>query len=362
MVRGCGDMSWVAAMTESSLENTRQLPWADHDSEFRNRNEQSRGHGLSLIDGGLAKGTATPRQLSLAKSAYCDATVEISPPELVRRRVIACPGLTAESVQTASRSKIEYSFHGPTHLLVAYEDGVRTGGQTCVQGLPHATLRRFARKFTFVPAGYHYYECHELRALSRLMYFYFDPFKFVVQSGARCEQIEQISSSPRVFFEDEDLWHSAMELKNLIEKPELGDEVYLQALGVVIAYRLLRFKRGEARNRSLARGGLAAWQQRIALAYIEEHISERIELATLAGLVRQSPFHFCRAFKRSFGTPPLRYQAKRRMDQAKALLAMPEMSVTEIGLSIGFGCSSSFATAFRKATGFTPTEYQRSLG
>jgi AraC family transcriptional regulator len=44
------------------------------------------------------------------------------------------------------------------------------------------------------------------------------------------------------------------------------------------------------------------------------------------------------------------------------LLAMPTMSVTEIGLTIGFGCSSSFTAAFRKATGFTPTEYQRSLG
>jgi AraC family transcriptional regulator len=60
--------------------------------------------------------------------------------------------------------------------------------------------------------------------------------------------------------------------------------------------------------------------------------------------------------------PPLRYQAKRRIEQAKVLLARPEMSVTEIGLTVGFGCSSSFATAFRKATGFTPTEYQRSLG
>jgi AraC family transcriptional regulator len=60
--------------------------------------------------------------------------------------------------------------------------------------------------------------------------------------------------------------------------------------------------------------------------------------------------------------PPLRYQANQRIEQAKVLLAMPEMSVTEIGLTIGFGCLSSFTTAFRKATGVTPTEYQRSLG
>jgi len=32
------------------------------------------------------------------------------------------------------------------------------------------------------------------------------------------------------------------------------------------------------------------------------------------------------------------------------LLAKPAMSMTDIGLTIGFGCSTSFATAFRKVT------------
>ena len=346
-------------MTKPALQNGRRFPSAHYEPEVHGPNERLLARRFSVIDGGLTKGKLRPRLLGATRLSSSPATVEISPPELVRRRVIVCPGLTAESVQAASHSKIEYSFHGQTHLLVIYEDGARTDGQTCVQGLPQARLRRFARKFTLVPAGNQYHEWHELRLLSRLIYFYFDPGSLIVQSDAHCEQI---LSSPRVFFEDEELWHSAMKLQNLIEKPELGDELYFQALGIMIAYRLLHLEKGDARNESLTRGGLAAWQQRIALDYIEEHMSERIELATLARLVRQSPFHFCRAFKHSFGMPPLRYQAKRRIEQAKVLLAMPEMSVTEIGLKIGFGCSSSFATAFRKVTGFTPTEYQRSLG
>jgi AraC family transcriptional regulator len=35
-------------------------------------------------------------------------------------------------------------------------------------------------------------------------------------------------------------------------------------------------------------------------------------------------------------------------------------SVTEIGLAVGFGETSSFTAAFRKATGQTPTAYRRS--
>ena len=352
-------------MTKSARDNVRRRLSAHYglsahyEPEVHGPNGELLARRFSVIQGGLAKGNLTPQLPVPTGLGSRHATVEISPPEFVRRRAIVCRGLTAESVQTTNRTKVEYSFQGSAHLLVIYEDGARTDGQTCVQGLPQATLRRFAHKFTFVPAGYQYHECHELQVLSRLIYFYFDPGKLIVQSDARSEQI---SSSPRVFFEDEELWHSALKLKNLIEKPELGDERYFQALGIVIAYRLLAIQAGNARNQSFTRGGLAAWQQRITLAYIEEHISEHVELATLSRLVRKSPFHFCRAFKDSFGMPPLRYQAKRRIEQAKILLARPEMSVTEIGLTVGFGCSSSFATAFRKATGFTPTEYQRSLG
>ena len=352
-------------MTKSARDNARRRLSAHYglsahyEPEVHGPNGELLARRFSVIQGGLAKGNLTPQLPVPTGLGSRHATVEISPPEFVRRRAIVCRGLTAESVQTTNRTKVEYSFQGSAHLLVIYEDGARTDGQTCVQGLPQATLRRFAHKFTFVPAGYQYHECHELQVLSRLIYFYFDPGKLIVRSDARSEQI---SSSPRVFFEDEELWHSALKLKNLIEKPELGDERYFQALGIVIAYRLLAIQAGNARNQSFTRGGLAAWQQRITLAYIEEHISEHVKLATLARLVRKSPFHFCRAFKNSLGMPPLRYQAKRRIEQAKILLARPEMSVTEIGLTVGFGCSSSFATAFRKATGFTPTEYQRSLG
>ena len=46
---------------------------------------------------------------------------------------------------------------------------------------------------------------------------------------------------------------------------------------------------------------------------------------------------------------------------AKTLLAKPASSVTDVGLAVGFSETSSFTAAFRKATGFTPTAFRRSL-
>jgi len=74
-----------------------------------------------------------------------------------------------------------------------------------------------------------------------------------------------------------------------------------------------------------------------------------------------SPYHFCRAFKRSTGLPPHRYHATRRIERAKGMLAKRSMSVTEVGFALGFAQTSSFTAAFRRVTGTTPTEYQRTL-
>ncbi len=44
------------------------------------------------------------------------------------------------------------------------------------------------------------------------------------------------------------------------------------------------------------------------------------------------------------------------------MLAKSPCSVTQIGLTLGFSETSSFSTAFRKATGMTPSAYHRTLG
>jgi AraC family transcriptional regulator len=95
------------------------------------------------------------------------------------------------------------------------------------------------------------------------------------------------------------------------------------------------------------------------MEFIEEHLAEEISLAALAEIVDLSLYHFARAFAQSFGVPPHRYHMARRIDRAKGLLEKPALSVTQIGIQIGFREASSFTRAFRKFTGLTPTEYRR---
>ncbi len=109
------------------------------------------------------------------------------------------------------------------------------------------------------------------------------------------------------------------------------------------------------------RGGLSAWQQRKIADYIEEHLAEALRLATLAGVVDLSPYHFARAFRQSFGLPPHRYHNGRRIERAKTLLAEADRSVTQIARELGFAETSSFSAAFRKSTGATPRDFRRGV-
>jgi len=166
---------------------------------------------------------------------------------------------------------------------------------------------------------------------------------------------------PRLFFFDHDLWVTALKLKAHAVNPDAGQKQYVEALSVVLMHELLRLNNGATRATRPIRGGLAGWQKKKVAEYIEEHLSEDLSLATLADIARLSPYHFVRAFKQSFGLSPHRYLSSMRIQQAKSLLANPAMSVTQIGLNLGFSETSSFTTTFRKHTGLTPTAYRRAL-
>jgi AraC family transcriptional regulator len=107
--------------------------------------------------------------------------------------------------------------------------------------------------------------------------------------------------------------------------------------------------------------GLAPWQVKRVTDYMLERLGEELRLNEVAGILHLSRFHFVTAFRQATGKTPHEWLVLQRMGFAKKLLADRLLSVTEVGLSVGYGTPSSFAAAFRKVVGVTPTEFRRSL-
>ncbi len=284
--------------------------------------------------------------------------VDFSPSEIVRRHSAAWSGLHVETVQVMRHTPFEYGFRAPCHLLIALELGERLDGETVVEGLPRSTLRDFTHKLTFVPAGHDFRGWQRPRVLTRVTHFYIDPREPLADPALRFGEIE---FKPRLFFYDRDLWETALKFKSQVENPGSMPRLYAEALGIVLTHELVRINSGAARREPVNRGGLAPWQQKRVAAYIEERVANDIPLATLAELARLSPYHFCRSFKRTFGIPPHRYHAIRRIERAKQLLADRQLSVTTIALDVGFSDTSRFSAAFHRLTGQTPSCYRRNL-
>jgi AraC family transcriptional regulator len=284
------------------------------------------------------------------------SVVEISPPDIARRRLKNWGAIQADTVKVTRRETFEDGFQARRHLLIAYERAERDDGETLIEGLPKSTLREFNCKLSFVPAGHRFYGWQTPRVLTRVTYLYIDLQDPLFDPGSG---IDWPTISPRLFFFDQAVWDTALKLKAEIGNPDPCSRQYAEALSLVLMHELIRLERAPSAAAGPRRGGLPGWQQRRLTDFIEEHLAEEISLAALAALADLSLYHFARAFTQSFGVPPHRYHMTRRIDRARSLLQKPALSVTQIGIQIGFRETSSFTRAFRRLTGLTPTEYRR---
>jgi AraC family transcriptional regulator len=284
--------------------------------------------------------------------------VDFRPAALATRQAAAWRGLSGEVVRISNQEAFECHYRGPSHLLIAYQRAARRKGESALEDLPRSTLHDLRQKLTFVPAGIRFHEWYDPNGPLEATYLYIDPRGALMDAEAGFATAQ---FRPRLFFDSQALWETALKLAALIEAGPSAYRRYAEALSVVLAYELLQLDSGRPPAAPAVQGGLASRQQRVVARYIEENLADQISLTKLAEIARLSPYHFSRAFKKSFGMPPRRYHMNRRIDWAKSLLAEPRLSVTEISHQVGFADTSSFSVAFRNLVGRSPREYRRSL-
>lgn len=182
-------------------------------------------------------------------------------------------------------------------------------------------------------------------------------FNAEIISQRLMENIDQAQlDRPQLHFNDQRVMALAELIAAECENPEPLHDLYGDGLTLSLLIDVLRLRGTQPRKRS----GLATWQLRRAVDYIEEHCAQTIRLEELAELTGLSQSHFSHAFKASTGLPPHQWQTQARLERAKHLLLNSKMPLTIVAVETGFADQAHFTRVFRKNVGVAPASWKRS--
>ncbi|QJD87804.1 response regulator [Cohnella herbarum] len=96
-----------------------------------------------------------------------------------------------------------------------------------------------------------------------------------------------------------------------------------------------------------------------AKTWIREHLHEDVSLIGLSRHLHLSPKYLSSRFKQVTGECFADFLTRVRFERARELLLDSERKVGEVAEAVGFGDTNYFSIAFKKNTGFTPTEFRK---
>ena len=92
-----------------------------------------------------------------------------------------------------------------------------------------------------------------------------------------------------------------------------------------------------------------------SIEYIEENLCEELEISKIAARAYLSPFHFQRVFNATTGLTVGEYIRNRRLSLAAEELLDSNIKVIDVALKYGYDSPDSFARAFAKFHGISPS-------
>ncbi|WP_240377046.1 helix-turn-helix domain-containing protein [Bacillus piscicola] len=98
-----------------------------------------------------------------------------------------------------------------------------------------------------------------------------------------------------------------------------------------------------------------------SLKFIEEHLTNELQLTLLAEQAGYSKFHFQRIFRKIIGKSVAAYIRERRITQSARELITTDQRVIDIAITYRFHSQESFTRAFKKVYNTTPGDYRKLL-
>lgn len=95
-----------------------------------------------------------------------------------------------------------------------------------------------------------------------------------------------------------------------------------------------------------------------AVEYIEQNLTNEIDLTACAKACGYSEYHFLRVFKEVSGLTPADYIRKRRLSEIAKRICQADGYISEIAFMYGFNSKENFTRAFKAEHHILPKEYK----
>ena len=98
---------------------------------------------------------------------------------------------------------------------------------------------------------------------------------------------------------------------------------------------------------------------RQVLWYISEHLHQKITISEIASAAHVTPEYLSCLFHKETGETLINYISRQKVQEARQLLALTQMPLSEIAQYLAFSTQSYFQTVFKKNTGTTPELFRQ---
>jgi len=152
----------------------------------------------------------------------------------------------------------------------------------------------------------------------------------------------------------------------ILEMESKGSDFELILQSCMIEYLVLVSRAAQHSIAQIPLGQYAGRVRRLlrlekARQFLRENYTEEHSLSDIAKKAHLSQFHFVRLFKGAFGLTPLQYRVQLRLEEAKRLLVMTDMQVSEVAYRLGYCSPEYFSRVFTKKIGCPPRDFARHI-
>ncbi|AJY73588.1 AraC family transcriptional regulator [Paenibacillus beijingensis] len=150
-------------------------------------------------------------------------------------------------------------------------------------------------------------------------------------------------------------------VREILQEANRKESGYELAVNLLIKKILLLLLRGDNRKVLAEQEDFDRIRLKPVLAFVEQHLTDRIQVEEVCKLANMSYYYFVKYFKKSIGLSFTEYVNYRKIKWAERILLTKDLSISEVGDRIGMPNMAHFYKMFKKYNDCSPKEFQKRM-